>query len=647
MKKISDTITLHELCEMLSISTATGRNWLKLGKLTPCYMEGKKAYFTKEYANTLIEELMTGDNKALKSRRNKSYISGNALYNAYISDESPNVSAVQRQLGAVKDYGLSLTDQMIRLIIADCAMKLLSGRFDGKNADMGIYERLAADLTEDMDKQTVIELRESYPRIFETVYTYENGEDLLGLLYISCRNMSSRKASGSYYTPMRIAGSLVDNLEKTEDRSVLDPCCGTGSFLMCLPEDFPVENIYGNDIDSLAVSITRINMALKYKVRDIDILYKNITCSDFLTAENTQKYDCIIGNPPWGYEFSAEECGKLREKYNVAVGKNIESYDVFVENALNHTKTGGVVSFVLPEAILNVKSHKPVRQLICDKCNIERLSYLGEVFKGVHCPSIILQLRYTEKVLSTAGMKVDTADKEFVIKTERTVNADTFSLRTTDEEYSIIQRIKHLENAEYLKGKAVFALGIVTGDNDTFITHEKNEHNEPVLKGTDIKKYGVKAIDNYIEYKPESFQQVAPDKYYRAPEKLLYRFIGGRLVFAYDDRQTLSLNSCNILIPDIEGLHIKYVLAVLNSSVAQFFYEKEFGSVKLLRSHIEQIPIPVVGVDKQSEIITLVDSLSECSSYTEDVEATKDYRKLDEIISGLYGLNDFFDFMKK
>ena len=40
-----DCITLKELCEELSISTATGRNWIKLGKLTPEYTEKK----TPEY----------------------------------------------------------------------------------------------------------------------------------------------------------------------------------------------------------------------------------------------------------------------------------------------------------------------------------------------------------------------------------------------------------------------------------------------------------------------------------------------------------------------------------------------------------------------------------------------------------------------
>ena len=39
---------------------------------------------------------------------------------------------------------------------------------------------------------------------------------------------------------------------------------------------------------------------------------------------------------------------------------------------------------------------------------------------------------------------------------------------------------------------------------------------------------------------------------------------------------------------------MKYIMAILNSRVAQFYFKKRFNSVKVLRSHIEQIPIPFV-----------------------------------------------------
>ena len=155
-----------------------------------------------------------------------------------------------------------------------------------------------------------------------------------------------------------------------------------------------------------------------------------------------------------------------------------------------------------------------------------------------------------------------------------------------------------------------------------------------VLKGTDIYKYEFRKAENYLAFQPQLFQQVAPTVYYRAKEKLFYRFICDQLVFAYDEKQTLSLNSCNIVIPHIEGLSMKYIMAILNSRVAQFYFKKRFNSVKVLRSHIEQIPIPFVDERKQKKIIAQIDQLLASSPN----ERVKIYDKIDREISKLYNL---------
>ena len=158
---------------------------------------------------------------------------------------------------------------------------------------------------------------------------------------------------------------------------------------------------------------------------------------------------------------------------------------------------------------------------------------------------------------------------------------------------------------------------------------------EVVLKGSDIFRYAMKETDNYIQFTPEKFQQVAPTEMYRAEEKLLYRFIAEVPVFSYDNQQTLSLNSCNILIPQIEGMNIKYVLAILNSSVTAFFINKKYNSVKLLRSHIESLPIPLVSDAKQTDIIKKVDHIMHS-----DENISGLYEELDNEIMNIYSLSE-------
>ncbi len=641
-------ISLNDFCKILSISIATGRNWIKLGKLTPQNTVKQTPFFTLDYVNSIKEELTKNKNTMLKSRRNKKYISGNNIYASYVSENSSALKTVQCILDYIAEKKIEINNLAITAIIAECAIQqmlcntisfpenclyqYLTGNllFDGR-------EFLIDDILE--DNYLTLKFIEKYPDLFQVTYQFEENEDLLGLLYLSIKNLGDRKATGSYYTPTNIVKKLCSKLfEKTilSNKKILDPCCGTGNFLLQLPRDIPFENIYGNDIDSLSVKITRINLSVKYNIKDKKILYKHIISDNYLNHSFSEKFDYIIGNPPWGYEYSDEEKENLRNKYCCAAGSNIESYDIFIEQALSDLCTNGIISYILPEAFLNVKMHTPIRRILTEQCSFQYLHFLGNVFDKVQCPCIILQIILTRTPCSTIGLTVNNGKKEFTIHTKRIIDAECFSFSTTDEEYSILNKIETVQDKITLKGQAIFALGIVTGNNKKYIDTEKREDNEVILKGSDLYKYKFHPTSNYIVFQPELFQQVAPVEYYRAKEKLLYRFICNQLVFAYDSAQTLSLNSCNLLIPQVDGLNIKYIMAILNSTVAQFYFKKQFNSVKVLRSYIEQIPIPKIKKEQQEALMPLIEELIAAND-PQKIQTL--YKSLDIEIAQLYKLN--------
>lgn len=644
-------MTLKELCEEISISTATGRNWMKLGKITPEYTEKKKSYFSQKYVQELKKNIQSGSNEALKSRRNKKYVSGNALYHSYVSETCKSVEVIQELLQILSQNEGMLDERKLQIILADCAVKLLAQKqklklrsqetalldFIDSKISFGDKDSLVHDLI--LDKKLAKKWIQSSSELFRLSYVYEEQEDILGLLYISCKNIGNRKVTGSYYTSTTVVRKLIKQVvdKNGVNKKVLDPCCGTGNFLLQLPKGFSMDKIYGNDIDVIGMRLTRINMALKFPKVKIETICQHITSDNFLSEYKEQSFDMIIGNPPWGYVFSEEEGVKLRESYTCAVGKNIESYDVFIEQSLNKLKRDGVLSFVLPEAILNVKSHTPIRQMLTEQASIQYLEFLGNAFDKVQCPCIILQMKNTRKKMSCIGMQVNDGNRVFTLKKEREITPVYFSFTMTDQEYQIVQKMVNQDNITFLENQAIFALGIVTGNNKKYISNKKSTKNEVILKGSDLCRFRKKETNNYIVFKPKVLQQVAPTEYYRAPEKLLYRFICNQLVFAYDDEQTLSLNSCNLVIPQIPEIEIKYVLAILNSRMAQFLYKKQFNSVKVLRSHIEQIPIPKISLEEQKRLIKIVDALLVEQS-EEKIEQL--YEQLDEEVRKLYYLTD-------
>jgi len=600
--------TLSEACELLSISTATGRNWIKAGRLISASEHGQKPLFEENKLLALKNALADGSVSGLKSRRNKSYISKSA---------------------PVQDKALLCYQ------LRSCAEQLI---LSAGYHTISLLQPLLNDLA---DTSRFLKWKTTTPESSTASYTYTPAEDTLGLLYQSLCYIGERKASGSYYTPAWLAKQLVVNhLPMLQpDHTVLDPSCGTGIFLLQLPEKLPLQNIYGNDINPVSVALARINLALKYHIttpEEVEILQNNISVSDFLT-DHLGSYDFILGNPPWGARLSAGQKRMYQKKYQCAIGSTAEIFDLFLEQSIKQLTHKGVLSFVLPEAILTVKTHKPIREFLLQHTAVHSVDYLGEVFEQVHCPSIILTVSKDKSRPFFKNVSVILSGRtNFTTRVERIVCADSFSFALTDEEYLLLQKIITAPNRSTLVDNSFFALGIVTGNNSVLLHTSPAPGLEPIIKGCDISKYHINSPSGYIAFQPEKFQQTAPEELYRAPEKLFYRFINKKLTFAYDATGLLSLNSCNIVIPQIPGLSVKYVLAVLNSSVAQFIFEKKFHSVKVLRSHLEQIPIPPADEKTQKKIEELVDQLMVLDETSP--EYTNIYVCLDGKIADLYGL---------
>jgi len=506
--------------------------------------------------------------------------------NKYLSSFSENMEAVRNLLEELE--GTELTEQKMRGILAWCAEQLLQQRL--KDTEEKWYRWL-------VDGFGVDEYRPASG--FSFVYVYK--EDLLGFLYLSLRKLKERKKSGSYYTPKEIAKRVTDGVVLDGERTILDPACGTGSILLELPETCRIEQIYGYDIDPLAIAIVRVNMALTYYNYDKKLLTEHFVVKDFLQEDSSKRIDVIIGNPPWGSSFSQKEKENLELKFVTARQKSMESGDLFVEQSLKTLRPGGSLCFVLPEALLYVRRHHTVRSLILEQSEIEHVAYLGEVFDKVQCPSIILSLIRLEKTDQVKELEVGLVR----------CSADGFLMDATEEEFALLQKLSVLENVVTLKGHASFALGIVTGKNANHLLKQTEEGSEPVLRGTDIERFSIKRAGSYIRFAAENYQQVAPEELYRAPEKLLYRFVGERPVFAYDNKQMLTLNSCNIVIPQIPDMDMRYIMAVFNSSVIEFWHKRRNHSMKLLRSHIEGFPIPLADQERQHEIVRFVEMLRE------------------------------------
>ena len=132
---------------------------------------------------------------------------------------------------------------------------------------------------------------------------------------------------------------------------------------------------------------------------------------------------------------------------------------------------------------------------------------------------------------------------------------------------------------------------------------------EPVYAGKEVDTFTLKDESSFIHFLPESFQQCAKEELYRSTEKLIYRFIAKYPIVAYDNRQRLCLNSANVLIPSVDGMSVKTVAVLLNSSLYRYYYSLKFSDIKVLKGNLQQLPFPQLTPEQDKLLSSLVDDI--------------------------------------
>ena len=122
----------------------------------------------------------------------------------------------------------------------------------------------------------------------------------------------SRHKSGEYYTPSFLVKKMVKETYSFGDM-VLDPCCGSGNFLVGIINEIishdkiekekivALNRVWGFDINPISIYLTKLNLLFLTKDLSSEIKF-NLYVFNFLYQERSdfyEKFDLIIGNPPW------------------------------------------------------------------------------------------------------------------------------------------------------------------------------------------------------------------------------------------------------------------------------------------------------------------------------------------------------------
>ncbi len=353
-----------------------------------------------------------------------------------------------------------------------------------------------------------------------------------------------KKAGGVYYTPTYIVDYIVQNTvgklvagktpAQVAKLTILDPACGSGSFLIGAYQfllDWHLRyytesdrakwargknatiyqfkkdaegvdlwrltttekkrilraNIYGVDIDTQAVEVTKLSLLLKVleaesaelidntlkllQERALPDLESNIKCGnsligpDFYTgkdpalfdldarlkintfdwhkgfpvAMNSGGFDAVLGNPPYGAEMPESTLEYLKAHFVTFVWRG-ESYLTFIEQAAKLMKIGGQFSYIIPDTYLNLGFTQTVRTLLLQNTKIQEIVALpSRVFEAAVVDTTLLFAERAE--LSTTFHETSVTVKTF------NKNQTTNTLDEPTRQFEVSTKEWHQQNA--------------------------------------------------------------------------------------------------------------------------------------------------------------------------------------------------------
>lgn len=522
-----------------------------------------------------------------------------------------------------------------------------------------------------------------------------------------------RKAGGVYYTPEYIVDYIVANTvgeaikgkkpEEIANIKILDPACGSGSFLLGaykyllnyhieyynkikdrakfkgVKEDVIKENgdltiwikkqilrnnIFGVDIDSNAVEVTKLSLLMKclegespasiqnnqdlFNERALPSLEDNIKCGNSLIGndfyesqsmldfdEETQYkincfdwedefrnifkgggFDVVIGNPPYVriHLLDKIQLDYFKDRYSVYKGQ-IDLYSLFIEKSISYlSKSNGLVSFIVPRFLkFNIDSEE-VRKLFL-KYNIKQLVEVGKAFKNVSTECIVFLVSKDDKkedikIYDYYPNKdvtfIKTMDKNMFYNFPNII----FNTIVSEEEINIINKMLSIS----VKVSEICDLkrGMEIGKKDI----RENKSGIPTLLGEEVSKYQI-AYEN--TYCLENHKEVSRLKLFSEVEKILIRRVANQLIATYDNENYYFIKNLYSLIS--KDYNLKYILGLINSKLLNFFFKKYFTTKKedifpeIQAYHINELPIYKIDLSKKEEkekydkIIELVDSM--------------------------------------
>ena len=294
------------------------------------------------------------------------------------------------------------------------------------------------------------------------------------------KDSSEQKLRGAYYTPLPLAKKMVQMFLKEDNiKNVLEPSCGDGVFLDALISYGYLdclEEIMAIEIEKKTTDI------LKERVKEFaKIKVKNQDFFDFYETNKDNKYDLILGNPPYiRYQYLTENQRELMSEILTSQGmksnKLINTWVGFMVACIKMLSDNGRIAFVIPAEILQVVYAEDLRLFLANTLSkITLITFEELVFPDIEQEIVVFVGEKGKEEKGIRIIELNNLDdlENFDISSNgfqklRHVHEKWTKYFTSEQENKMVSEIRLDERFQKLSEVALINVGITTGNNKYF-----------------------------------------------------------------------------------------------------------------------------------------------------------------------------------
>jgi hypothetical protein len=490
-----------------------------------------------------------------------------------------------------------------------------------------------------------------------------------------------RRERGIFYTPRIVTNQVLGRLpiESIQEnrRVILDPCCGSGSFLLAgferlnelLPRNWTSARrhqylrarLVGRDLDDFATEVASLSLVVTDPLNRNGWQVAQGDVTELQLSELHSRPTIVVTNPPF------------REIKTKGSGRKELASEVLVK-LVDLLAPSGLLGVIVPQSMLDSRAGLGARQAVLDNCDLIEIDTLpGGLFQSAAETGVIFARKHEKSATRPKAPLITVRElRASDLPKFRAYGAYTATYSVTDERWRLDPARRFIispfgdlwaalqKRHRRLGDIADVRTGLqVRSDDTTSVSDIKRPEDVPYLeKPNVIRPFAILKNDHHLKWLHygDQLHRRREEALFASPKVLIAsnRKPGNiwRLVAA-PVRETLFFSeNFHAIIPRSAEVTLEELLAVLNSPVANAWFDAHSKKRWVVQSVLEDLPFPEFDAASKSRIQTLVPRLEraviahwrrveEGLFYDGDNETFDSGMILDEIdsiVHGAYGI---------